>query len=429
MLSKMASDQHRSCALALQLAAAATVCRGLAADSDDHETQGEAEKIASLLRPVLQCIADANKPWMSVSVFAELRRCAEHITRVRRLITDASSAEEILEVLVGEARTGSPAVFPLELLSVQLGHGIGRDATEHQAIRDVERDSFVVNGEAISGCQGFETVVKSLISASASTASVAIGEDTASTAARTIVISLLRVGNRTISGGDAFEAVSLLLNPHSRDGLMPRLQELHDATSSSLSSNPGGCSSANVTQPADGWDADGWPEDNVAIRSVATHEACTETAPRVPVVIVADSMAAPPISFTMDFGPYVPRQSSTESAGSTSSIDDLAHAAAVRVGIRCCIRATTVYRVMVHGTDESGVPSEGTDLTQLCRVSATYVAFLAWPLEAAASPSAMSCAAPGESTPEECIGLPAGLSVQRCGHGGRIEIEIVRDAD
>ena len=127
----------------------------------------------------------------------------------------------------------------------------------------------------------------------------------------------------------------------------------------------------------------------------------------VSLVLVADSRAAPPLAFSIDAGPFVPfAASSISSHGGDERAALLALCAAVRVGLRCSIRATTVYRVMASASISG---SEGEDLQQICRVAATYVAHVAWLDE------------------EEPAGGKPRTYFERCGHSGRVEIQILPD--
>jgi len=85
-----------------------------------------------------------------------------------------------------------------------------KDGSTHQQVRDVERDTFLINGQLLQGSSvGFSGVLQACVEA----ASGAIKLEAASTTAPATHAGLsaamaqcLRIANRTSSGGDAFEA-------------------------------------------------------------------------------------------------------------------------------------------------------------------------------------------------------------------------------
>ena len=83
-----------------------------------------------------------------------------------------------------------------------------------QAVRDVERDSFVINGEAISGATGYKHVLQRLRD------KLCLSDPSISLLSATKLAKfLLRWGNRTQSGGDAHEAAAFLMS-HAADVLL-----------------------------------------------------------------------------------------------------------------------------------------------------------------------------------------------------------------
>lgn len=86
------------------------------------------------------------------------------------------------------------------------GPRFGQDDALKQDVKDVERDSFIVNGCYVKGASGYEvvltTVADALLDEDAS-----LGPDTA----HDMAIQILRLANRTQSGGDAYEAVVKML--------------------------------------------------------------------------------------------------------------------------------------------------------------------------------------------------------------------------
>jgi hypothetical protein len=81
-----------------------------------------------------------------------------------------------------------------------------QDDAMKQDIKDVERDAFIVNGCYVKGASGYEavlaTVADALLDEDAS-----LGPETA----HDMAIQIIRLANRTQSGGDSYEAVVRLL--------------------------------------------------------------------------------------------------------------------------------------------------------------------------------------------------------------------------
>jgi hypothetical protein len=107
------------------------------------------------------------------------------------------------------------------------GPASGRYSNELQAARERERDCLLVNGLRLPGAAlGFTGVLAAIVAiirgvearAFGGSPRAAGGEEAALEAAllsraRAIALSLLRLANRTVSGGDGYEAASRLFSP------------------------------------------------------------------------------------------------------------------------------------------------------------------------------------------------------------------------
>ena len=251
-----------------------------------------------------------------------------------------------------------------------------RDTSEHQAQRDVERDSIRVNGRLFVGAkEGYVGVVSAIIAAMRAAETSAFGEGMAAhdtsnglgavAYASAVSRAVLRRVNRTVSGGDAFDAALQLYAPAGGDvgagatrlaalqvehaAHQPRVpraglsaHEIGGSSNDAAQSGPalltstgrlrGNASTDDDSDSADDDDDDpsvgmmmnwgsGWPWGEVTGRvaprtqSTATSPSMTPAstsqvnstarAPATPlVVLVPDSHAAPPLELFIDFGPY-----------------------------------------------------------------------------------------------------------------------------
>ena len=105
--------------------------------------------------------------------------------------------------------SGSPVELPV--FSSSTSPSSAKDGSTHQQVRDVERDTFLINGQLLQGSSaGFSGVLQACMEA----ASEALPLTAAATAAApathaglsAAMAQCLRIANRTSSGGDAFEA-------------------------------------------------------------------------------------------------------------------------------------------------------------------------------------------------------------------------------
>lgn len=388
------SADIRACAATLQLAATAALFLGV---SGEGPVMPEIEsRVVSLLAPVFDTLAEKSRPWLDTDPTTHLVHAGDRLRRIRSRVSASLDPSDVSAALECELPAGMPARVPLEFLAAGPARAVGaggRDSSEHQAMRDVERDVVSVNGEVMSGsARGFDAIVAAILSAFTAARRNLVSDEPArrsaeAARARALAVSLLRIGNRTVSGGDAFEAVALLLCPRPGDGLDARIAARLPAPPEAPE---GACTAAGV-RASDGWDAD-WPDDAEA----EAPRSRSASGGGLPLVLVADSKAAPPIAFTIDAGPFLPPPSAAAApadvgaptaASQVSACSDgpgpcysqLKACAAARVGLRCCVRATTVYRVMAAPPSDDKSGGDG-DLVQLARVAATYVAHVAWPL-------------------------------------------------
>ena len=182
-----------------------------------------------------------------------------------------------------------------------------RDATEHQAQRDVERDVVCVNGRrCVGSAMGFAAVVAAVMAAVARVEELSFGggggrggvegadetRDRTAADARAVAVELLKAGNRTVSGGDGYDAACQLLTPSRSSGLAAWVRQRQqqrpalgggtadDGTDGGPHTGDGG---AAITP-----DSIDWPP--------------SDASPLV--LLIADPKASPPISIEIDVGPY-----------------------------------------------------------------------------------------------------------------------------
>jgi hypothetical protein len=267
---------------------------------------------------------------------------------------------------------------PLSLLhGSHAGRGASKDARSIQAVRDVERDRFrvlhalrreedhdapVLQGSVVGYAGVLAEVTDALLeaaaaldrglgSASAPFSAGAVDTTDNKEAFEELAAHLLRTGNRTVSGGDAYEAALKLLDPRA------------SIAGSGGSGGSGGLEAS-------------------------------------PVLLVADSHAAPPIDFVVEIHPFEKASSVDDIASSTdfTALNKLlrTEGEGIRselvssylrwtVGARVTVRATTVYRMLLQDQEstgnesdasedddeDNGAPSEG-GLRQIGTLRATY---------------------------------------------------------
>jgi hypothetical protein len=244
--------------------------------------------------------------------------------------------------------SSDPIILPLNMLHpCTSAHRINafssKDTSRLQAIKDIERDVIVVNGETLRGSDaGYHGILMALRRCIATcennlVASAAISPEDL----HSLAMQLLQYGNRTVSGGDGFEAASLLLTP----SVGSKLHQFVTCTTSRTNTNP-----ESIQDNEWGWNEDSSPP----IPKVSP------TADFKPVntgiMLVPDSYAAFPINVVVDVGPFVPSESTADTT-----------CAAWLFGVRAHVSATTVYKVLEEGAHD----------TQL-RINATYNAHLGW---------------------------------------------------
>lgn len=242
-----------------------------------------------------------------------------------------------------------------------------KDATVQQARRDIERDSLRLNGgAAISGSiAGYEGVValirQSLMQADSmlgapAVAPAADGPDsseapvsaTAAAAplvearAAALAAELLRACNRTVSGGDAYEAASRLLQPAPLGGggeafVMALFGDHHDDDHQDAD-DAGGIGGY-------GYSAGAGPGSGEGRRAAAAAHLLSPPPPPPEaafdgsgLTLVPDSAAAPPLSLTIDCGPFQLAQHEWSGPGAPPPF----------LGLRCRIEGTSVYHVLAE---------------------------------------------------------------------------------
>lgn len=178
--------------------------------------------------------------------------------------------------------------------------------SSHQARRDIERDSVLVNGVLLSGSKlGYDGVVSAIAlaiaNAEADAKLSAVESPEATVRLHALAASLLLVANRTASGGDAFEAASEMLAGKA-DGAFAR-----------------------SLRAAAGMDCD----------SVLA-------APPPPLTLVPDSASAPPLEVDIDAGAFELAPSEFQAGASP---------APRLLGLRAAVRGTTVFRVLRADSD------------------------------------------------------------------------------
>lgn len=252
---------------------------------------------------------------------------------VRGLALAADEAASYRAFLGHAARLEAPLAVPCWWLHADerpagaggAGDG-GKDASLHQLKRDVERDTFVVQGEPLRGADGAEAVLAAVVACvrdaqerllGASPAADAgvggsdspllldDGEGGLQSALARFAASVVRAGNRTQSGGDAYDAI---------------------------------------------------------LRVLANHDVC---------LVVPDSAAAQPIDISIDAGPFQPAGRSAP-AGDDNDDGGGAEAPRWQWGVRATVRATTHY----------GICDADAVSTTWARCEATYMQQLAVPLGA-----------------------------------------------
>lgn len=298
------------------------------------------------------------------------------------------TGESHVRIIIGTTRGGT-------------GSG-GRDTSQAQAAKDVERDIFCINGCVVAGCAGYNTVVSStaaavncalaheglllarggnnydMVSIEGSGTDSGNGSGKGLCSVKTpsysdsyltaAIASVLTLANRTASGGDAYEAALTALE---------------------LTQNP-----TNQTSQGHGATGSG-------------------------LLLVADSRAAPPIQLDIDAGPYLTALADVAAARADAAIvacrtdvsaaiakyspsgcasvllaDACAWAERIRLGARVRIRATTCFAVV---TDD---PTPA----RVARVTATYGCDVGW--------------------------LPNGAALDEIGKGGAfIELKVSLDSN
>lgn len=230
--------------------------------------------------------------------------------------------------------------------------GALKDASEHQSRRDVERDVFSINGAVYQGATaGYGAVLKAVQDAVRSAQALLgassgprtgdrlgsgiagaagvnaddghrvggeqeiVADAAADDACKRIATLLLRLGNRTVSGGDAYEAATRLLIP----SFSPSAPQQGGGTQGSKSTAAPGVHAVEGT----------------GVRA------------ELPLLLVADSQAAPPIELTIDVGPY---QTSHGASPSSSSMTGAAAAAAPSLA---------ALQSLVSWLDLSAIPIDG----------------------------------------------------------------------
>jgi hypothetical protein len=429
------------------------------------------------LRGLAAALRDAEAPWWcardgcggqgggSARATADARRLVDALARLRAAAAPTLSGGAYARTAASVAPAGAPLALPLALLHPAgaaaaggAGGPRGRDATEHQAARDVERDALAVNGVPLPGAAlGYTGVLAAVIALARRAEGAAFGggggaraDDNVTLQAallsrsRAVAVALLRAANRTVSGGDGYDAASRVFASGGGGGggdafLVTARQHLRrlveDArrarAASSGSGGDVGCGAIDVDAASaanvDGW---GWDDDDDdggggggGIRSgrgnaaPALDDHCGGPA----VLLVADSKAAPPIEITIDVGPFQPAGAQADGSAAAAP-DALARAGLTRadvaladecaawtVGLRATIRAVTVYRLLDaspqqqqpaaaaaaggrphHSTTNNNAhhhhhPSRHPD-GLLGRVTATYVRRLGWAPEFLAAP-------------------------------------------
>jgi hypothetical protein len=237
--------------------------------------------------------------------------------------------------------SSDPIILPLNMLHpCTSAHRINalssKDTSRLQAIKDIERDVIVVNGETLRGSDaGYHGILMALRRCIATcennlVASAAISPEDL----HSLAMQLLQYGNRTVSGGDGFEAASLLLTP----SVGSKLHQFVTCTSSRTNTNP----------ESMGWNEDSSPP--IPVTSPTANFKPIDAG----IMLVPDSYAAFPINVVVDVGPFVPSESTADTT-----------CAAWLLGVRAHVSATTVYKVLEEGAHD----------TQL-RINATYNAHL-----------------------------------------------------
>jgi hypothetical protein len=381
--------------------------------------------------------------------------------RVQRKVGAARSVERVRYALDG---SNWPLRIPLSALrspgapggggavsSTSSSSSSSRDVSEHQSRRDVERDVFVVNGErwegAAAGYEAVKAAVGACILASSSFVlggggggvgagtNVRASDDSSNTSpppsswANDLASAILRQANRTESGGDGYEAATKVLIP------------------AAASATAWG---ALVAGPMSGRDSDDEEEESEGGsegegRGTKGRGSQGATEP-LPLLLVADSRAAPPIEVDVDFGPFqthshaqIPAAGGRNAHNTSADLArifaqangsgmDVRHASQALtrclgwcLGVRASIRATTVYALVLEaGAAAAGKTQDG--FHRLATVRATYVMRLGAPFPVRGSGSGDGS---GRGRSGEAAGnISTHASLQPAGHGGLVEIEV-----
>ena len=431
-------DLRRSAIDALQLQSAVSVLSAtslLLARRQDTEVDDRLRDVLAAVRDDASELHDAlmaaEADWATGSGMSS----PERMLRWLSSLNETRSVQAYLRLIAsgaslrGDDGSGKPLRVPLSLLHMNtrssdagpssgVSHRGGRDGTEHQAARDVERDMFVVNGISLPGSLvrfsgalatiiGVAQDIEQRVFAASQQHTFEEGlspalRDALLLRARSIAVQLLRLANRTVSGGDGYEAATRVFVPRSDDGKFYEAvrrwvdsrgrkeggnssvdNELEDqrsnsATVSAQKSSPDGWEWGTDTDDDDDTE---FAADNSANAGFVVPNEIEPSAHDPLVLLVADSKAAPPIEITIDVGPYqshITQQNASttdhapdavctslvhnDDGGATSSsqppeavikLGFTSHDAALirdcsawRVGMRATIKAVTVYRLL-----------------------------------------------------------------------------------
>jgi hypothetical protein len=307
----------------------------------------------------------------SCGLYAAARVSEPKVLQLRRVFSAVRSEPPALAL---EELADHDAQIPLRYLRAQTETAAGnvgggrKDGSLLQARKDIQRDIIVVNGVRYTGAaEGYEGIVSRIQQALALLEATCFGDSEPLTAAiagdararqrnrsAALAAHLLRVCNRTISGGDAYEAAAHVLSsaataPHFVAAL----------------ATDAGMGAAALTATTKRW-------------SHAAADGCGLT-------LVPDSAGATPLELHMDVGPFQfaphevraapivgeaavvddaepsgpdDRRTLTAAGGVSKGADDSKAASAAVptgppffIGLRCLVRGATAYWVLREDAD------------------------------------------------------------------------------
>jgi len=147
---------------------------------------------------------------------------------IQKQIVDADSPESLAEAIREVFEEVTAIQVPVHWMKLRSPVACFTGDTTHQDTRDAERDHFVLNNQRFSGSKLTYEGVISVISAEiakVSDAYMPMKDRFRDAAISRFARSVLHVGNRTCSGGNAFEALMTVLGSHQHILVVPNSEQ------------------------------------------------------------------------------------------------------------------------------------------------------------------------------------------------------------